>query len=281
LLLSDLMKRVGPAHPGVVPEIVPVNCWVMSPAHFALVQHALGRPDEALKLSDEALRRGRQLKHPYTLAAAFGNVAVLRYRRREPEAARELAEAQIAPAEEHGLRERIVHGRLLRGWAMTELGQPEQGLAELEAPAPLAAGWVPVSGMLGEAYMRAGRADRALVTLDEALARSEQSGAHGEEPELHRLRGEAILACSSTASAEAEACFRKAIEIARSQSARWWELRATVSLARLLRDTGRRDEARSMLAEIYNWFTEGFDTADLKEAKALLDELGGEAASRP
>ena len=78
----------------------------------------------------------------------------------------------------------------------------------------------------------------------------------------------------SSAKAEAEACFRKAIEIARGQSAKWWELRATVSLARLLGDAGRRDEARAMLAEIYSWFTEGFDTADLKDAKALLEELG-------
>ena len=77
----------------------------------------------------------------------------------------------------------------------------------------------------------------------------------------------------SSAAGEAETCFRKAIEIAKSQSAKWWELRATVSLARLLRDAGRRDEARAMLAEVYNWFTEGFDTTDLKDAKTLLDEL--------
>jgi predicted ATPase len=91
--------------------------------------------------------------------------------------------------------------------------------------------------------------------------------------ELHRLKGAATLGRNPSATADAENCFRKAIEVACSQSARWWELRATVSMARLLRDTNRRDEARTMLAEIYNWFTEGFDTADLKDAKALLDEL--------
>ena len=88
------------------------------------------------------------------------------------------------------------------------------------------------------------------------------------------MKGDAILIRDSSATVVAEACFRKAIEIARAQSAKWRELTATTRLARLLRDTGRHDEARSMLAEIYNWFTEGFDTADLKEAKALLDELG-------
>jgi predicted ATPase len=94
-----------------------------------------------------------------------------------------------------------------------------------------------------------------------------------EAAELRRLQGEAILIRDSSATAQAEGCFRKAIEIARAQSAKWWELRATVSLARLLGDTNRSHEARTMLAEICNWFTEGFDTADLKDAKALLDEL--------
>jgi predicted ATPase len=89
------------------------------------------------------------------------------------------------------------------------------------------------------------------------------------------LKGEAILVHDPSASDDAEACFRKAIEVAKRQSAKWWELRATVSLARLLRDTNRRDEARSMLGEIYNWFKEGFDLLDLKDAKALLDELSG------
>ena len=92
------------------------------------------------------------------------------------------------------------------------------------------------------------------------------------DAELHRLRGEAILNHDSSATAETEACFRKAIEVPREQSAKWWEPRAT-SFARLLRDTNRRDEACAMLGETYNWFTEGFDTADLKDAKALLDEL--------
>ena len=92
-------------------------------------------------------------------------------------------------------------------------------------------------------------------------------------PNCYFLKGEAILGRDASATADAEACFREAIEISKGQSAKWWELRATVSLARLLRDTNRGDEPRAMLAEIYNWFTEGFDTADLKEAKALLDEL--------
>jgi predicted ATPase len=125
----------------------------------------------------------------------------------------------------------------------------------------------------GRIRIDAGQPERALLLLDEALGKNERSGFHELDTELHRLRGEALLMRDSSATAEAEACFRKAIQIARVQSAKWWELRATVSLARLPRGTGRRDEARTMLAEIYDWFTEGFDTADSKDAKALLDEL--------
>jgi predicted ATPase len=105
----------------------------------------------------------------------------------------------------------------------------------------------------------------------------EGGGRHSEEPELHRLKGELLLMQNAAAREEAEICFREAIEIAHDQQAKSWELRATISLSRVLRDSGRSDEARRMLGEIYNWFTEGFDTADLKEAKALLDELGPNA----
>ena len=198
----------------------------------------------------------------------------LRYLRREVEAARELARAEIALAEEHGFRERLANGRSLRGWTMTELGQTEQGIAELEPIASSAPSLFQMraSQMLAPVHTRVGRSDRAFAMLDEAIARATRS-APRFEPELRRLKGETLVACDSSATAEAEACFHKAIEIAKGQSAKWWELRATVSLARLLRDTNRRDEARTMLADIYGWFTEGFDTADLKDAKALLDEL--------
>jgi class 3 adenylate cyclase/tetratricopeptide (TPR) repeat protein len=272
---SDLMKRFASAQQGAAAEIVPVNAWVLVPAWFAHVRHALGRPDEALKLMDEALRRGSDLKQPFSLASALEFAALLRHQRREPEAARELAETEIALAKEHGFRERLIGGRAIRGWAMTEVGQMEDGIAELESIAAAALSLVRIwaSAMLAHVYTRVGRADRALAMLDQELARFERSGSHLREPELHRLKGEALLGRDSSAIAEAEACFRRAIEIAKGQSAKWWELRATVSLARLLAPTGRRDEARTMLAEIYGWFTEGFDTADLKDAKALLDEL--------
>jgi predicted ATPase len=242
-----------------------------------MTQLALGRPDEALKLSAESLRRARQLSHPFMLAQVLRNAAILRYLRREPEATRELAQASGDLAEQYGLREHLAAARMFRAWAMTELGQVEQGLSELEAgftSATNAASYLfPMEMIFESAYMRAACADRALEMLDEALPRIENTGAYIGAPELYRFKGRALLIRNSSATTEAEICFRKAIEIARGQSAKWWELRATVSLARLSRDTNRRDEARAMLADIYGWFTEGFDTADLKDAKALLDEL--------
>ena len=109
--------------------------------------------------------------------------------------------------------------------------------------------------------------------LSEALNHVGETGEQVDYAEMLRLRGELLLMRDRSAMAEAENSFRAALEVARAQEAKWWELRASASLARVLRDTNRRDEARAMLAEIYSWFTEGFDTADLKEAKALLDEL--------
>jgi predicted ATPase len=126
---------------------------------------------------------------------------------------------------------------------------------------------------LAEAYMGAGRFDDGLSALTEALADVAQREEGLAVAELYRLKGELVLRQNDLNAAEAQECFERAIAIAQKQSAKSWELRATTSLARLLAKQGHRDEARAMLAEIYNWFTEGFDTADLKDARALLDEL--------
>jgi predicted ATPase len=126
---------------------------------------------------------------------------------------------------------------------------------------------------LAEAYMETGGFDLGLCALTEALAAAGEKDIHNYEAETQRLKGELLLRQDESNTAEAQNCFQRAIAIARKQSAKSWELRATMSLARLLNEQGRRDEARTMLAEIYNWFTEGFDTADLKDAKALLEEL--------
>jgi predicted ATPase len=186
------------------------------------------------------------------------------------------------------------------GWVLAKQGQTEEGIKHL---AHGAAGWRSQGSdlwrpywlaLLVEAYTVAGRTAEAMAALSEAMNIAERTGETFYLAELYRLKGEIVQhlfqpskeessACSvshpqlstSAVSADAEGCFRRAIEVARHQQAKSLELRATTSLARLLAKQGRRDEARRMLAEIYNWFTEGFDTADLKDAKARLDQLSG------
>jgi class 3 adenylate cyclase/tetratricopeptide (TPR) repeat protein len=257
----------------------PINLSVTLSQHYSLAVHLLGGTSEALKLGQESLERARILKQPFTLGMVLIHVGWLYQLRREPEAVREVAEAAMALGEEHGFPEWLEWGRWLHGWALTELGNIEQGVVEMEAGI---AGFVPMGGvprqaftaaMLAKAYEKLGRIDRAIAMLDDQLVRIERSGERLDEAELFRVRGELLYARDGAGSSEGESCLRIAIEIARRQESRWWELRATMSLARLLNKPGRRDEARAMLAEIYGWFTEGFDTADLKDAKAQLDEL--------
>jgi predicted ATPase len=164
---------------------------------------------------------------------------------------------------------------------MAEQGRNEEGIAQIqEGLSAYRAAGAEVSRpgylcMLAEACSRAGRVDDGLIALTEAQAAADEHEIRHYEAEMHRLEGELLLKRDEANATEAKRCFRTAVEVARRQSARSLELRATISLARLLDKQGNRDEARAMLAEIYGWFTEGFDTADLKDAKALLDELAG------
>jgi len=166
----------------------------------------------------------------------------------------------------------------LRGWALIKTGQLEEGMSMLRmaiagAEAVGIGLIVRTQCALAEAYQASGKAHEGLEVLRGAQELMERTGERHWAAELSRLKGELTLQSTPNATGEAEAAFHEAIEIARSQSAKMSELRTTTSLARMLRDTNRRDEARAILTEIYNWFTEGFDTADLKDAEALLDEL--------
>jgi len=269
------MKGFRSASQASAARLISVNLWALAPGSLALAEHTMGHPNKALKLAHVATNRARELKQALSLVSTISLVAMLHYRRNEPIAVRKLAEAEIALAEENGFRDWVSSARALKAWAMSELGQAEEAVTELEALAGSTATFIQVSKsmLLAQVFMRVGRVAEAIANIDEELVRIEQVGAGSEAPELYRLRGDAVLMSDSRATASAEGCFREAIEIAKGQSAKWWELRATTSLARLLASQGRRDEARAMLAGIYNWFTEGFDTADLKDAKALLDEL--------
>jgi len=169
---------------------------------------------------------------------------------------------------------------ILRGAALAEQGEVETGIAEMCQGLEI----YRVTGansatefdiaLIAEARGKSGQFEEAMNLMTEALAELDAGESRWYEAELYRLKGNLLLAHDTIAHAEeAEACFRDAIEVARSQSAKSWELRAATRLARLWHSQGKSTEARDLLAPVYGWFTEGFDTADLKEAKALLDEL--------
>jgi predicted ATPase len=241
----------------------------------------LGYPDQALERGNEALALAQGLSQPHSLAFAKIFVGFLHQVRGDVPAAQENTESLIALCAEYGLTNWLAHATMFRGWAMAEQGRTQEGIAQIqEALANThAPGWSEIYrsyylSLLAEACGEAGRLDEGLSALTEALASADEHENRHYEAEMHRLKGELLLKQDDSNAAAAQNCFERAVEIARRQSAKSLELRATMSLARLLAKEGRREEARVTLAEIYNWFTEGFDTADLKNAKALLDELG-------
>jgi predicted ATPase len=248
-------------------------------SHAALTLWHLGYPDQAINRSNEAVALAQAQSHLYSLAFAEMFAGFARQFRREARAAQETAESIIVLSAERGLTQFLAGATILRGWAMAEQGRNEEEIAQIqEGLASLRATGAELNRpyflcLLAEACMETGRLDDALSALTEALAAADEHEERHHEAEIHRLKGELLLRQDDSSAAEAKSCYERAIEIARNQSAKSWELRATMSLARLLAKQNRRDEARTMLGEIYGWFTEGFDTADLKDAKALLDKL--------
>jgi class 3 adenylate cyclase/tetratricopeptide (TPR) repeat protein len=247
----------------------------------AIGAHALwflGHPDQALQWSQGAIALARDLAHLPTLVLALAHAGVLHYHRREPEVTARLAEEALALSIDHGLHFWKAFAAILCGWSRVQKGRGVEGVeqmrdglegyrvtaGELESPLWLA--------MLADAYRTVGAPEHGLSAVAEALDLVKAMGIRFEEAELYRLRGELLLAKGGDA-AEAESAFRRALEIGAEQQARAVELRAALSLARLRRDAGTPDVARRTLVEIYEWFTEGRDTADLREAHALIEQL--------
>jgi TOMM system kinase/cyclase fusion protein len=239
----------------------------------------LGYPDQALKTMDEALSLARELSHPFSLAPTLDHSAWLHQYRREGPLTQGRAEADMALSREQRFAFFLAQGTIMHGWALAEQGQVTEGMAQIRAG--LAA--LQVTGaeltrpywlaLLAEACGNTGEVEEGLHLLTEALAAAQKHGSHVWDPELHRLTGELLLRQAVSNPEEAETCFRQALGVARQQQAKSLELRVAMSLSRLWQRQGKRDEARELLAPIYGWFTEGFDTADLRDAKALLDEL--------
>jgi tetratricopeptide (TPR) repeat protein len=258
---------------------VGADLWILSSLALAWIEQLIGRSDQALRRSLAAVARARE-EPPrlWELALAQGVAAGLHLLRREEEHARDLANAAVSLCAEQGFNELIEMSRWWRGWALSELGQEEDGIREMaqgiegyrSVGSKLFLSW-PL-GVLAWAHGKIGQIEQAFGRLAEAFEIVEHNGERFCEAELFRLKGELLLKRPAL-DGEPEGCFRQAIAIARRQKARTWELRATTSLARLLQKQGKKEEARQILAEIYGWFTEGFETADLKDAKTLLEEL--------
>jgi DNA-binding SARP family transcriptional activator/predicted ATPase len=239
----------------------------------------LGYPARGLEESVASLVLARELAHPMSMVVALVWACVFRDLRREFPAVREHARALIALSTEHDAAQWLAAGTIIDGAARAELGEGTAAIAQINRGLAAygstgAQLFLPYFlSLLARACSKIGQPHEGLRVIGEALESARRTGERVWEAELNRLEGELRLASDPDDVAHAMECFRRAIEIARRQAARSWELRATSSLARLLVATGRRDEARRTLAGVYDWFTEGFDTTDLGEAKTLLDDL--------
>lgn len=266
-------------------------------ARAAQVLWLLGYPTQALQRSGEALTLAQELSHSWDLTWALEYAALLHQLRGEGQLTRERTEEVIALAREQGFVPALADATVLRGWVLAAQGRGEEGIAQiregLAAYQALGAkpAWTYYLALLAEAYGKGGRPEEGLHVLNEALGLVHKNGERFYEAELYRLAGELSLRIGAAGTGRSgdkellsdspiprfpvsspEACFLKAIEIAQRQSAKSLELRASISLARLWQAQGKAKQAHKMLAEIYTWFTEGFDTADLQEAKALLNK---------
>jgi predicted ATPase len=249
----------------------------------ALALWFLGYPERALARITEALTLAQDLAHPYSMAVALNRAAVLGQFRRESQSTRQWAEAAAVIATEHGFPRHAAIGPLLSGWALADQGRGAEGIAQIqqgfaayrelgmamEDPYFLA--------LLAEAYASVGQVEDGLALLADALALLPSGRGFFYEAEIYRLQGELFLYQSNPDVQQVEACFSRALAIARRQEAKALELRAAISLSRLWQQQGESATARQLLAEIYGWFTEGFDTADLQEAQTVLKELHGAA----
>jgi predicted ATPase len=246
-----------------------------------MAQWPRGFPDQAEQSARQAISLGETLSHPPSLAFALFWAAMSHYFRRDSAAVLHCTERAISIWDELGLAIYCAGGRVLRGWALVERGERRRGLVELQRgiepfaaiDAKLLVGFFAgcLHSALADSYARAGNVRAGLAASEEALKAIASGAERLWKSGVLTVRGDLLLAAGHQE--EGENCLQQALEVAREQGARSLELRAAMRLARLWYNQGRRDEARDLLAPVYGWFTEGFDTLDLKEAKALIDAL--------
>jgi len=246
----------------------------------------LGHTDQSLRHLDKMFELASEVALPFTMASALAYASVVHYFRREPRATRERAEQTMAIASEHGFPFWLAMATSLRGWALCEQGECAEAIVQLRRGMAISQALRTDLArphyltMLAQALGRTGQFADAEAVLEEARATvARQDDRTHDAMDVYHMKGELLLAQGDERAEEAGRNFAHAIDIARRQGAKSWELRATISLARLMRHQGKRAEARQRLAAIYGWFTEGFDSPDMQAAKATLQEL--EAVSRP
>ena len=249
--------------------------------HMSTALWMLGYPDQALQKSREALTLAQQLSHPYMIAFALAHVSGIHAYRREVQAVLDVSQALMALAAEHGFASMATGAKGRLGQAWVAQGRVVEGITLMRQQLTAKQAEGNRTGMdlllsqLAAAYGTAGQPQEGLTLLDEALRLADQTSQRWWEAESQRMKGELLLvqAGHRPQGEEAAACFQQGLAIARRQQAKSWELRAATSLARLWQSQDTCQAAADLLAPVYGWFTEGFDTADLQEAKGLLEEL--------
>ena len=276
------IRLYEPNHHGSLVESHGIDPGIVCLSYLGYVLWFLGCPDRARAVSDQALTQAKEMQHPFTLAFASAFRAYLCQHLRDAEGTLEYADRTMEISADHGFLHWKQQATILRGWALAELGQIDDGLtlirgglAGYEAlDSGLGSTWF--RSLLANAQVKAGRPDAALRALDDAHTFAERTGERFFLAEIFRLQGEvALMQRNPKASSEAEACFDRSLGIARSQGALCWELRTALSLARLWRGMGRCQDAAELIAPVCRRFTQGHDTPDVQEAIQVLSELQG------
>jgi predicted ATPase len=276
--LERVLRIYVPGEHDLLTSIAAFDMRAAALAYLALTLLIVGYPEQARQRREEALAWSRGLRHPHNLAFSLNYAAFHDLLARAPGACDVIDELGALAVEQRFPVWRV-GADIMRGHLLAARGQAAEGLpparAGLDERRATGSSWHETFflGLLAEVTNHAGDAPEALGLLDSALALAHRTGERWFEAELYRQRGESLLMDQGDTHAAAEASFRRALRVAQEQQARLWELRAAISLARLWAKQGERHKSRDLLAPVYGWFTEGFDTLDLKDAKALLDEL--------
>jgi predicted ATPase len=277
--LERVLAIYAPETHRLPPGAPAVDVKVRALTFLAYDLFMLGYQDQALSRSEQAVLWSRALRHSHSLAYALTHAANLHLYRGDETAAFDAQEEAIAIATQQGFPLLLASSTMAHGYVLATRGEAAKGLAlARKGHADMKATGTSLSesrnlSRLAKCFEHAGQPDEAFDLLTQALEIVERAHERIFEAELHRQKGEWLVAYRPSEPGEAELCFERALTIAQKQNARTWQLRAAISLARLWLDQGKRDEARNLLAPIYAWFTEGFDTPILRQARALLDEL--------